>query len=784
VTAAVAAAFVPAAATSTCVHCGLPSSGRFCCPGCAAAYATIGRLGLGEYYRRRVLDPAARALRPDAPVPRDWAARVHATPDGVHELQVAVDGLQCGACVWLIESVLGSEPGLVTGRVNMTTRRLKLRWRGDAALAARWVGLVEALGYRLVPFQVDRLAAERSAASRRLVRALAVAGFAAGNVMLMSIATWAGLVQGMGPATRALMHWLSALIALPAIAYAGMPFFTSAVTALRRRRTNMDVPISIGILIVTATSAAETFGGGVHTYFDSAVTLIFFLLVGRVLDQRARYHARDTAEQLLILRAADVTLLLPDGTRTVRAQDAVVPGDRLLVGMGERIGADGVIERGRTSIDASLITGESLPVDAGEGDAVNAGSINLGQPIVVRAERAGDQTVLVDCVRLIDAAEASRNRFVLLADRVARRYAPTVHLTALLTFLGWYFAAGASLHQSLLIASAVLIITCPCALALAVPVVQVITAGALFRRGILLKAPAALERLAQADTVVFDKTGTLTEPSLHLDTDGVDPGALSLAASLAASSRHPLARALAAADRTAAALDDVEETPGQGLRWRDVRLGSRSFCDVTDAPPSDGPELWLRAGDSPQVRFRFAEALRPDARATVDGLRARGLRVLMLSGDRPDSVRRIAGLLGIDDWRAGCSPTAKIAVLDELAKAGRFALMVGDGLNDSPSLAAAHVSMSPASAADLSQTLADIVFQGRSLAPVATAVIAARRAGGIVRENLALSLGYNLLAVPVAICGFVTPWLAAAAMSSSSLLVITNSLRARATRSA
>jgi len=385
-------------------------------------------------------------------------------------------------------------------------------------------------------------------------------------------------------------------------------------------------------------------------------------------------------------------------------------------------------------------------------------------------------------MRLIEAAEARRSRFVVLADRVARRYAPVVHLCALLTFAWWYVVAGAPAGEALLIACAVLIITCPCALALAVPVVQVIATSRLLCIGVLLKSATALERLADVDTVVFDKTGTLTEPTLALVRGpDFDDAALPVAASLAVNSRHPLARSLvAAACGPVAVTDDVVECPGRGLRAGDVRLGSRAFCDIDQSAPAvEGAELWLaRPGHAP-ARFTFHQALRDDAVATVRRLREYGLDVHLLSGDHADAVSPIAAMLGIADWRSGCSPVGKVAAIEALIASGRKVLMVGDGLNDSPSLAAATVSASPATAADVSQTVADVVFQGRHLAPVAMLIEIARRARGVMRQNLALSIGYNVLMVPLAVAGYVTPWLAAAAMSSSSLLVMANSFRLR-----
>lgn len=770
---------------ATCLHCNLPvpAGRRFCCPGCAAAYETIQALGLGRYYAQRVLDPALRAPRPETVEARDITRHVTTRADGSHELTLAVDGLQCGACVWLIESMLAREPDVLEGRVNLTTRRLHLAWRSAAPRANTFVQAIEGMGYRLVPFSAEALAASQDKTGRALLRALAVAGFAAGNVMLLSIGVWAGAED----ATRDLLHWVSALIAMPAIAYAGRPFFRSAWSVLRHGRTNMDVPISVGVVLVTGMSLVQTMRSAEEAYFDSACALLFFLLIGRLLDHRARGQARATAEQLLMLRTADVAVVLEEGRVQRRGQESVVPGDRVLVGMGERIGVDGVVEHGASLLDASLVTGESLPLLVTPGAAVFAGTMNLGEPLTVRATATGGGTLLAECVRLIEAAEARRSRFVVLADRVARRYAPAVHVTALVTFLWWYFVAGVPVAAALLTASAVLIITCPCALALAVPVVQVIATGRLFRSGALLKSPTALERLADVDTVVFDKTGTLTEPVLALERGaGFDERALKVAASLAVSSRHPLARSLAAASGPVAMAEGTVEVPGMGVRAGDVMLGSWGFV-ATDGrvkPGHDGvevkgPELWLARPDVPPVRFAFVETLRVDAAATVARLRALGLEVRLLSGDRASAVATVGKALGIGDWQAERTPMQKVAAVEALAASGRKVLMVGDGLNDGPSLAAATVSASPTTAADLSQTVADVVFQGAKLAPVAAVIETARRARSVMRQNLGLSIAYNVLMVPLAVTGYVTPWLAAAAMSSSSLLVMLNSFRLR-----
>jgi Cu2+-exporting ATPase len=765
-----------AAAPQACLHCGLPSYGaRFCCHGCEAAYDVINGMGLGGYYLRRLLDPAARALKPEPEARADLARHTVTTANGAHTLMLAVDGLQCAACVWLIESILAREADLQTGRVNMTTRRLRLAWRGDAARAAYFCQLVEQLGYRLVPFDPACLTDSTDKSGRALMRALAVSAFAAGNVMLISLATWFGVTQNMGPATRDLMHWVSALIALPAIAYSGMVFFSSAAGALRHGRTNMDVPISIGVILVTCMSLWQTSVGGLHTYFDSAVTLLFFLLIGRVLDQRARGQARNTAEQLLLLRAADVSVLQPDGSVRRVPQSTVQAGDMALVGMGERVGVDGVLESAAASLDTSLVSGESLPEIVARGAKIFAGTINLGAAIQLRVAATGDSTLLAECVRLIEAAEQARGKFVILTDRIARFYAPVVHLCALSTFVVWWALLHRGASDSLMAAAAVLIITCPCALALAVPAVQVIATSRLFRAGILLKSPTALERLALVDTAVFDKTGTLTEPSLVL-AGGAPAPALGVAAAMAAHSRHPLCRALVRAAGSARMDDGVIEHPGQGLEKNGTRLGSRAFCGI---PPreSAGPEMCLTQPGEAPVIFIFAEALRHDAAATMDVLQKRRLHVEIASGDQVQSVQRIATALHVADFRGRLSPVQKSDRILALRASGHHVLMVGDGLNDGPCLAAADVSAAPASAADISQTVADVVFQGDGLAPVAAVLQMARRARACMRQNLAMSIGYNAIMVPLAACGYVMPWVAALAMSSSSIAVMLNSLR-------
>jgi Cu2+-exporting ATPase len=725
------------------------------------------------------------AAAPTDAAPVDATAYVQSAGDGRRSLHLMVEGVHCGGCVRRIENALLADPAVEHARVNLTTRRLVVEWQGGGAIAERLVRAVSALGYRVVPYDPAQLVSAEAAAERALLRAMAVAGFAAGNIMLLSVAVWAGHFQDMGPATRHLLHWFSALIALPAILYAGRPFFDSALRALRNRRTNMDVPISVGVLLASAMSLFETVRGGPHAYFDAAVTLLFFLLIGRYLDRRARGQARATAERLLTLGTRAVTVLEADGRRRAVPAAMVRPGMTALVAAGERIGVDGTVVDGASGLDTSLITGETVPATVGPGDRVFAGTLNLDAPLQLEVAAVGEGTLLAEIVRLMELAEQRRARYVVLADRLAALYAPVVHGLALTTFLGWTLLLGMAWQVALLYAVAVLIITCPCALGLAVPAVQVIASGRLLSRGVLLKSATALERLAQVDTVVFDKTGTLTRgrPALARSEAG-DPAALRVAAALAGASRHPLARAVASAVPEVPVASGVEEVPGRGLRLvtaaGEVRLGSRSWCGVEDTGrPGDGPELWLMRPECAPVRFAFDDSPRADAVPVIRELRARGLDVELLSGDRAPSVAAVAADLGIDAWRAGCTPIDKIARLEALAAAGRRVLMVGDGLNDAPALAAAHVSASPSTAIDLSQTAADAVFQGERLRPVIELLDVARGADRLIRQNLGLALGYNVLTVPLAMLGLVTPLIAALAMSGSSLAVVANALRLR-----
>jgi len=716
---------------------------------------------------------------------------VATSPEGLQRLNLMVDNVRCAGCIRKIEDALSAVDGVEHARVNMSSRRLVVDWREGEADPRQLMDAVEGLGFPVAPFDPETFGEKDAKAEQQLLVAMAVAGFAAANVMLLSVSVWAGAGGEMGWATRELFHWISALITIPAVAYAGRPFFNSALGALSRRQLNMDVPISLAVVLATAMSLYQTQIGGEHAYFDAALGLLFFLLIGRYLDQRARSKARSAAQHLIRLTSASATVMRPDGSMDRVSVDSLRPGTRIFVAAGEALAADGRIVRGQSSLDCSLVTGESLPQSVSLGAQVFAGTVNLDGPVEVEVTAAGDGTLLAEIVRLMEAAEQSRATYVRIADRIARIYAPAVHILAATAFIGWMIA-GSGWESALMTAVAVLIITCPCALGLAVPTVQVVASGLLMRHGVLLKSADGLERLADVDVAVFDKTGTLTlgRPEL-VNGDSLDPEDIAVAAALARRSGHPLCKALAASDpgHSALAVDDVSERPGKGIEGtvngETVNLGSAAWLGIDhsseEGAAEDAPcsEIWMVRDGRPSVAFRFRDTLRPDAVEAIAELRRMGISVRMLSGDRKAIVEMFAQTLGIpvSDTEAECLPATKVDRIRALKKTGHKVLMIGDGLNDAPALAEGHASMSPSTAADVSRTAADIIFQGRSLFAVSRTLRVARQARSTVRQNFGLAFAYNAIAVPLAMAGLATPLFAAIAMSSSSLVVTMNSLR-------
>ncbi|MEM0989076.1 MAG: heavy metal translocating P-type ATPase [Pseudomonadota bacterium] len=695
----------------------------------------------------------------------------------VHALDLLVPGMTCAGCMRKVETRLQALDGVQSARVNLSAHRVAVGFDPAITNADALVGELAQAGYDARPFDpAIHGAARADATGRDLLLRLGVAGFAAMNVMLLSVSVWSGA----DAAVRDLMHWISALIALPAMAYAGVPFFRSALGALAGRRLNMDVPISLAIVLAGVSSVIETTRSGEHAYFDAGVMLIFFLLIGRYLDHRTRASARSAAAELAAMTGRTALRVLPNGKRVLCPVEKLTGGMRIAIAPGERVPADGLIVEGRTDIDRSLVTGESRAEPAEPGMRIHAGMLNLTGPVELQIEATGDGTLLAEIARLVDAAERGRGRYDKLADQAARVYAPGVHALAALAFIGWYWASGEVL-VALAIATALLIITCPCALGLAIPTVHTVASGRLFRAGIFLKDGAELERLAQVDLVAFDKTGTLTDGRPHLvdqpDPDGVHAR---IAASLAQHSRHPASAAIAAAldHSSTAPVTDIREVPGCGVEGRigraAVRLGRPAWVGA-----DSHHDVAVSAPDGSTAGFRFSENLRPDAADTVAKLRDMGCEIAILSGDGAEAVDRVADALAVQIRHAQLLPGEKLALLQDWAAQGRRVLMVGDGLNDGPALAAAHASISPADAADVSKTAAGLVFAGESLAPVHKAMVVARDARRRALESFGIAAVYNACAIPLALAGLVTPLIAALAMSGSSVLVVLNALRLR-----
>ncbi len=696
--------------------------------------------------------PACSAMPP----PEDMAA----TPD----LQFSLPTIHCAACIGKIERGLAKLPGIGDARVNLSMKRLSV---SGAASAETIQNALQDLGFEAYPLDMAALDTATDRSGRDLMLRMAVAGFAMMNVMLLSVAVWSGAAG----ATRDLFHLISAAITIPVIAYSGQPFFRSALSALRVRALNMDVPISLAIILATGMSTFESLNGGRHAYFEAALSLTFFLLIGRYLDHRTRRAARSAAKELSSLEVHTARRLAGEVAEPVPTRDLRV-GDRVLVATGERVPVDGDLLSGTAMLDRSFLTGESAAVDVAGGATLQAGEINLGAPIQVRATAVGEDTTLRQVAALVETAERGRNSYTALADRAAQIYAPAVHLLALFALLGWWAFDGDFRH-ALNVAIAVLIITCPCALGLAVPAVTTAAVSRLYSASVLVKHATALERLAEVDHIVFDKTGTLTLPSVAVP-DALTKTKRGVCRALAQASHHPLSRALALEldGVTPAWLTEIEEEPGKGVRaiWR----GKRVALGRADWLGAEFAGLGLRIGEGDPVALPTTEILRSGVSEALAHL---NLPAEIVTGDSEAPAMALADQLGLP-VTFGADPTAKRVRLETLKAEGHRVLMVGDGLNDTLALAEAHASVAPSSALDASRNAADAVLLGDSLADLPHILSVARATVKLSKQNFAIAALYNAIAVPIALAGFATPLAAALAMSAS-ITVLLNSHRMR-----
>ncbi|SEG38065.1 Cu2+-exporting ATPase [Thalassococcus halodurans] len=678
-----------------------------------------------------------------------------------HEL--VLPHIHCAGCIRTVETVLANQPGIQSARVNLTQKRARIV-AVEAADPLAWIDALSRAGIEAHESTGQTLTDD---AGRALIVRLGVSGFAMMNVMLLSVAVWSGATD----ATRDMFHWISASIALPAAIFSAQPFFVNAWSALRVRRLNMDVPISLAILLACGMSLYEVMAGGDHAYFDAALSLTFFLLAGRVLDQRMRRAARSAAKDLAAMEPTRVTRI-EEGHHVSRPLTEIAVGDQLWLTAGSRLPVDGTLDVAEARLDRSMLTGESDPVMRHRGAALQAGETVLGGPIQITATAVGEDTTLRRMARLVGIAESAKSAYTGLADRAAAIYAPAVHLIAFGAFVGWVWATS-DIRLALNIAVATLIITCPCALGLAVPAVATAATGRLFRNGMLVTSDTALERLAEVDVAVFDKTGTLTRAVL-LTPDTLPDDLHPVLLGLAQASHHPLAQSLVRAlgDVTAAKLTDIREVPGEGVSadW----FGAQVWLG---RDPADNSGDTVFCVNDTCYALPRSEELLPNAREVVGKLKTMGLPVYLLTGDRSDKAQAIAQQLGVDGVTAGVTPEDKLRQVTNLTEAGHKVLMVGDGLNDTGAMAAAHASIAPGSALEASRNAADVVIVSGALTGVTQAIATSRSARKRILENFGLAASYNAVAIPLALMGFATPLMAALAMSLSSVTVILNALR-------
>ena len=795
-----------------------------CCQGCRAAALWIEQLGLGDYYRLRERSPGKGSLekglrqgRGDVPFafapagiqPRlagedaaAWSGPnlerhvVRTIEGGLSEVMLLVEGLRCAACVWLIERAVGALPGVASVQVNATARRARIVFDAGSTSLPALLERIARAGYRPLPLDPTALDDARRRESRDALKRLLVAGFGAMQSMMYATALYVGAVDAMDDAARALFRWLGFLVATPVVLYAARPFFAGAVRSLAARRIGMDVPVALAIAAIYGASLYVAMRGGAEVYFDSVSMFVFFLLCGRYVEMRARHHAGDLTDAIARLTPAVADRRRPDGTIERIAAADLAPGDRVHVAIGEAVPADGELRSEWCRVDESLLTGESEPVMRRRGDPVIAGSLVTGGTAELVVTRVGADTALAGIVGLVTRAQVQRPRLAQDGERLAGFFVARILVLTALTALAWsYFNPSRAFDAAI----AVLVVSCPCAFALAVPAAITRSLAVLARRGTLVVKPDAIDALAGATHVVFDKTGTLTDRRLavqrvQLPREGIDrQAALRAATVLARESRHPASEAIVAEQASDGPMPwaepsargvarDLIATPGAGLEatvdGRRLRLGRPDFA-LRGAPVPPGLEACVVLADElgALAGFELGERLRPGAREAVAALRALGLELEILSGDAPSRVARIADEVGIAQWRARQLPQDKLDRLAALRAGGAQVVMVGDGVNDAPVLAGADVAIAMASGAELAQAGSDIVLAGESLGAVAHAAALVRRTRAVLRQNQRWAMTYNFAAVPLAAFGLVAPWLAAIGMSLSSLMVVLNAMR-------
>jgi Cu2+-exporting ATPase len=787
-----------------------------CCHGCQAVAQTIIDSGQGAYYTHRTALPAtAREAEAELAqlglydLPEIQESFVRTESENIREAALILENIVCAACIWLNERHIAALPGVLSVEINYATRRARVRWDNSRIQLSAILKAVSDIGYIAHPFDPGRSDDVYKRERNTAIKRLAIAGLGMMQVMMYALPSYTA--TDMTDEIRLLMRWASLILTIPVVGYSAWPFFIGAWRDLKRRTLGMDVPVALGVGTAFVASVYSTFTGEGEVYYDSVTMFVFLLLTGRFLEMNARRRAGAAVEELVKLIPA-ATTRLPNWPARDEEQVPVARlalGDHVLVRPGETLPADGVVVDGDSAVSEAMLTGESLPVSKSVDAKVVGGSLNQASPLVVRVDRLGADTRLASIVRLLDRAQSEKPRIGQLADRAAAWFVGLLLVITFFVGLAWYFIDPS---KALWIVVSILVVTCPCALGLATPAALTTATGRLTRLGLLTTRGHALETLARATDLVFDKTGTLTHGRLSVrrvlplgGRSEAEVGAL--AAALEAGSEHPIAKALREVGAPAIAASDIRNTPGRGVEGtidgRKYRLGSPRFAARSETPPDapasgggaypkkghehptsgheypEGHESWvaLATDDELIAWFALADTPRADAAAALAALRQQGVRLHLLSGDAEGAVEAVAQQLGIADWHAGALPEDKLAYVKSLQDEGRIVAMVGDGINDAPVLAGAQVSIAMGEGADVAQAAADMVMLGSRLATLSEGVALARKTQRIIRENLGWALGYNLIAIPAAALGYVTPWIAGIGMSASSLLVVLNALR-------
>lgn len=800
-------------AENPCYHCGLPVPAgtdfhtdilgqprQLCCHGCQAVAEAIAQNGLQDYYNYRTeLPKTAAELVPEElrqlalyDHPEVQKSFVFAADHEIKQASLILEGITCAACIWLNERHLKQLPGVMDAAFNYASHRARISWDEREIKLSQILTEIRKLGYNAHPFSAQKQEAVRQQQRKADYRRLAVAGLSAGQVMMLAVALYAGAAQGMEPATVQLLRWFSLVLSVPAMLYAAWPFYQAAWRGIVTRRVGMDVPIVLGLLTGFLGSLWATLMGAGVIYYDTLTMLIFLLLTTRYLERHAREKSVEAAENLLRLVPAMATRINPDQQQELVPVSGIAAGDLIIAKPGETIAADGMVEQGESSADESLLTGESHALDKSPGSRVYAGSINYQSPLTIRVTGVGENTMLAGISRLLDRAQAEKPRLAQVADQVAAYF--TYALLALVALIGlvwWQIDPSRCLE----IVLTILVVSCPCALSLAAPAAFAAAGSHLVKRGVLLTRGHALETLARTTHVVFDKTGTLTvgqpllmESVAFADVDTAE--CLRLAASLEQASEHPLAQCLINAmhGQTLYPAADASNIPGKGvtgsIAGKRYQLGNASLnpmpasLDTRDYAPG-ATLVWLSDAERVLAAFVLSDSARPQAAELVSRLHALGIGVSMLSGDSQPAVAHFAGQLGIADWQANMAPQDKLSALRELQRQGRIVAMVGDGINDAPVLAGAQVSIAMGSGTQMARATGDIVLLTENLLEIEHAITTSRFGITVIRQNFVWALAYNLVALPFAATGLISPLMAAIGMSASSLIVVLNALRLR-----